>query len=152
MRCLPGLQPVWKEDQATGDSAGSVVPSRAKAPISRSREKFGSKPAFIHFSVSSGSCPSSPTITTRLARAFFERFGRKNCFSTQRNGQVRSTTNADAIAANRTKKVETIVKPAPGPRYACAALGQKRSPTSKQTNHPLTPSALPQGGEGASSG
>src|SRR5439155_24603130 len=111
-----GLQPVWNEDQATGDSAGSVVANRANAPISRSRAKFGSRPAFIHFSVSSGSWPSKPTMTTRLARACRERFGRKTRFSTQRNGQVRSTTNAEAIAANSTKNVETIVNPAPGAR------------------------------------
>ena len=46
------------------------------------------------------------------------RFGRKMRLSTQRNGQVSSTRNADANAAKSTKKVETIVKPAPGPRYA----------------------------------
>src|SRR6476659_938160 len=44
MRCLPGLQPVWNEDHATGESAGSVVLKRAKAPRSRKREKFGSSP------------------------------------------------------------------------------------------------------------
>src|SRR5437667_10078794 len=114
MRCFPGLHPVWNEDQATGDSAGSVVPSRAKAPASRSREKFGNNPWFIHFSVNSGSCPSKPTMTTRRAVAIPARFGRKTLLSTHRNGQVRSTTKADAKAANKTKKVETIVKPAPG--------------------------------------
>src|SRR6266571_565328 len=117
MRCLPGLHPVWKEDQATGDSAGRVVPSRAKHPAWRSREKFGSRPSFIHLSVNSGSCPSRPTRTTRRARLAPVRLGRKMRLSTQRNGQVSRTANAEANAANRTKKVETIVKPAPGPRY-----------------------------------
>ena len=28
MLCLAGLTPVWKEDQATGETAGKVVPKR----------------------------------------------------------------------------------------------------------------------------
>ena len=104
------------------------MPSRGEAPISRSREKFGSKPAFIHFSVRSGSCPSKPTMTTRWTLLTPTRVGRKTRLRTQRNGQVSSTTNADANAANRTKNVETIVKPAPGPRYACASRGQRARP------------------------
>ena len=66
--CLPGLQPVWKEDHATGDSAGSVVPKRRKHPRWRSLEKFGSSPSSMSCSVRSGSWPSSPTMTTRLTR------------------------------------------------------------------------------------
>src|SRR3954469_20483252 len=116
MRCLPGLHPVWKDDQATGDSAGKVVPRRAKVPDWRRAEKFGSKPASIHFSVNSGSCPSKPTMTTRWTLLIPARFGRKIFLRTQRKGQVSSTTKAEARAANKTKKVETIVKPAPGPR------------------------------------
>src|SRR5262249_18763312 len=98
-----------------------------KAPMSRRREKFGSNPSFIHFSVSSGSCPSKPTMTTRVARLAPARFGRKMRLSTQRKGQVRRKKKAEASAGKRTKKNETMGKPAPGPRYACAMCGQRRS-------------------------
>ena len=36
MLCLPGLTPVWNEDQATGEIGGSVLPSGLKHPWSRS--------------------------------------------------------------------------------------------------------------------
>src|SRR5262249_26031682 len=104
------------DDHATGDSAGSVVPSRANVPASRKRAKLGSNPESIHFSVNAGSWPSRPTITTRRARLTPGRFGGKTSLSTQRKGHVRSTTKAEATAANRTKNVETMVNPAPGPR------------------------------------
>jgi hypothetical protein len=88
-----------------------------ETPALSSREKFGSNPSFIHFSVNL--IPSvRPTIMTpgpadsRALRA-------EDRLSSQRNGQG-ADEKADAIAVKRTKKVETIVKLAPGLRYAWA--------------------------------
>ena len=86
MRCLPGLQPVWNDVQATGDSARSVVWRGLNVPRSRSFAKFGSSPSARNCSVSSGSWPSRPRTTTRRARAAPRaRLPRMRC-TTQRIG------------------------------------------------------------------
>ena len=115
MRCLPGLQPVWNDVQATGDSARSVVWSGVNVPRSRSRAKFGSRPSARNCSVSSGSWPSRPRTTTRRARAAPRaRLPRMRC-TTQRIGQVRSVRIASSVVTRMMSSDETKAKPAPGP-------------------------------------
>src|SRR5438876_11269730 len=65
MLCLPGLTPVAKLAQATGDSDGCVVSSFANVPCSDSRLRFGSLPSSIHLRARVGSMPSKPRTNTR---------------------------------------------------------------------------------------
>ena len=60
MLCLPGLTPVANDAHAVGDSGECVVASGRTPPVDASRERFGSWPAFIHWSSSAGSIPSKP--------------------------------------------------------------------------------------------
>src|SRR6266852_1048122 len=69
MLCLPGLTPVAKLDQATGDSEGCVVSSFRNVPESASCLRFGSLPSSMYCLESVGSIPSKPiTNTFCLAR------------------------------------------------------------------------------------
>ena len=115
MRCLPGLQPVWNDAQATGDSAGSVVRSRRKAPSARSRAKCGRTPSSISRSVSSGSCPSRPSTITRPTRPAVRTRPPRSHWTARRRGQVASVTSPRTIVQIRTNSDETNAKPAPGP-------------------------------------
>ena len=65
MLCLPGLTPVAKLAQATGDSEGCVVSSFANVPCSDRRLRLGSLPSSIHLRARVGSIPSKPSTKTR---------------------------------------------------------------------------------------
>ena len=65
MLCLPGLTPVAKLAQATGDSDGCVVSSFEKVPESASFFRLGSFPSSMNFRTSVGSMPSKPMMATR---------------------------------------------------------------------------------------
>ena len=41
MLCLPGLTPVWNDDQATGEIGGTVEPSGLKATLVAQRGQVG---------------------------------------------------------------------------------------------------------------
>ena len=103
------------EDQATGDSGGQVVPSRAYVPCSHSAARFGNKPCAIYSSTNNGSRPSSPSTTTR--RTFRRRLARRPRH--QRNvlriGHVTSANSAVAMAINTARNEPASAIPAPGP-------------------------------------
>ena len=73
MLCLPGLTPVWNDDQATGEIGGTVEPSGWKQPWSRRAARWGSLPSSSIVSVRPWSMPSRPRITTRLNAALRQR-------------------------------------------------------------------------------
>jgi hypothetical protein len=104
MLCLPGLQPVRNDDQATGLSGGKVVPSFLKQPFSRSLTKLGILPSSMYFSTSDGSMPSSPRMTTRLMRARFSALLPLIARHTHRTGQVKSKMTAEANATKKSKE------------------------------------------------
>ena len=88
-------------------------PQTAVAARSASFAKFGSLPSAINRSVSPGSCPSRPTMTTRriLACGRFLRSRRQS----RRNGQNSRRRQTTTIVVKRTRKEESRAKPAPGP-------------------------------------
>src|SRR5262249_32074753 len=64
MLCFPGLTPVAKLAQATGDSEGCVVSSFEEAASSGSFLRFGSLPSSMKRRTSVGSMPSTPITNT----------------------------------------------------------------------------------------
>ena len=104
-----------KEDQATGEIAGKVVPRGAKEPLFLRREKLGSSPCDIILSVMVGSSPSSPMMIKRLtlprAWTFFLRMALKR----NRKGHEIREKKAIMKVRKSTKKEVRKAKPAPGP-------------------------------------
>src|SRR5687767_12214088 len=93
MLCLPGLTPVAKLAQATGDSDGCVVSSFENTPESASFFRFGSFPSSMYFRTSVGSMPSKPMMATR---SFARRSGLP--------GGPEEQAVPDAIAASRQRE------------------------------------------------
>ena len=109
--------PVVKEDQATGEMAGSLVASSVKLPCSFSFWKLGSRPSFMKPSANLGSMPSKPTTTTLDVSVFCRPFPLrlKKRPNRSRRGQERREKPASRTASSSTRNEETKAKPAPGP-------------------------------------
>jgi len=113
--CLPGLTPVWNDDQATGDIPGLVVPSLENVPSSRSFWRLGSSPSFIIFSAIKGDKPSRPSIITLFAVLRYSLLFLLSNLSANETGQISAERKETKIALRNTRKDVTIPKPAPGP-------------------------------------
>ena len=114
MLCFAGCVPVANEDQATGETDGNVVARRAYVPSAARRAKLGSIPSAMKRSVSFGSWPSKPTMTTRRASGVPSR-RRRSSRSTARNGQSSSERRAATKVTNATRNDDRSANPAPGP-------------------------------------
>ena len=112
MPCLPGLTPVLKVDQATGDMGGQVLPSVANVPVSRRAARCGIRPASIRRVARRGSMPSKPTITTRLNRPLG---ALRNAATRRRTGSVSSVSRPREIATRSIRNDPMTAKPVPGP-------------------------------------
>ena len=109
-----GWTPVMNDDHATGESGGCVVCKRRNAPSRASAAKLGSLPSAIQRSVSAGSMPSKPMITTRRgAEAGIDR--RRSARQIRRRGYEASVKAPSTNAHSSMKNEPTNANPAPGP-------------------------------------
>ena len=116
MLCLPGLTPVVKVDQATGEIGGSVLHSGEKVPCAASFSKLGNWcPCFLNWLNRLKSMPSKPISRTRLNLAFFMMRAFLMKRSRARMGKVMKLKMARKKAAKMKKNEPTKAKPAPGP-------------------------------------
>ena len=105
-----------KEDQATGEMAGSLVASAVKAPRAFNLWKLGRRPWFMKPSASLGSMPSKPTTTTLEMSVFCrtppERLKKRR--NRSRRGQERRENPASRTASREPEKKRRRQTPRPG--------------------------------------